>query len=84
MAAISGNWVCKLMGIRYVENEEGRKEYFEAGTALRILIQQDMKKKVPLVENRVLKREYALTTACCCCFRNSGNAIQGIFCVFFP
>jgi hypothetical protein len=37
---------------------------------------------VPLVENWVLKREYAVTAACCCCFRNSGNAIKGIFCVF--
>jgi hypothetical protein len=39
------------MGVRYVENEEGCKEYFEAGTALRIIIQQDVKKKMPLVEN---------------------------------
>ena len=51
MTAISGNWVYKPMGARYVENEEGCKEYFEAGTALGILIQQDVKKKVPLVEN---------------------------------
>jgi hypothetical protein len=39
------------MGVRYVENEEGCKEYFEAGTVLRILIEQDGKNKVPLVEN---------------------------------
>jgi len=51
VAAISGNWVCKPMGVSYVENEESCKEYFEAGRALGILMQQDGKKKVPLVEN---------------------------------
>ena len=44
MAAISGNWVYKPMGVRSVENEERCKEYFEAGTALRNLMQQDGKK----------------------------------------
>jgi hypothetical protein len=51
VAAISRKWVYKPMGVRYVENEEGCNEYFEAGTTLRILIQQDGEKKVPLVEN---------------------------------
>jgi len=44
VAAISGNWVYKPMGVRSVENEERCKEYFEAGTALRNLMQQDGKK----------------------------------------
>jgi hypothetical protein len=51
VAAISGNLVYKPMDVKYVENKEGCKQYFEAGTALRILIQQNGKKKVPLVEN---------------------------------